>query len=71
MIMTASGTLIRMSMEDIKSMKRDTMGVKLINTRDDDIVSTVTRVDKSEDEENTEETPVEAEQETSEQSDEQ
>jgi len=71
MIMTASGTLIRMSMEDIKSMKRDTMGVKLINTRDDDIVSTVTRVDKSEDEENTEEAPVEAEQETSEQSDDQ
>jgi len=50
MIITASGTLIRMSMEDIKSMKRDTMGVKLINTREDDIVSTVTRVEKSEEE---------------------
>ncbi|MFC6334351.1 DNA gyrase subunit A [Paenibacillus septentrionalis] len=49
MIMTASGTLIRMSMEDIKSMKRDTMGVKLINTREDDIVSTVTRVEKEDD----------------------
>lgn len=50
MIMTASGTLIRMGMEDIKSMKRDTMGVKLINTREDDFVSTVTRVEKSEEE---------------------
>lgn len=52
MIMTASGTLIRTSMDGIKSMKRDTMGVKLINTRDDDTVSTVTRVDKDEEADN-------------------
>jgi DNA gyrase subunit A len=55
MIMTASGTLIRMDMDSIKSMKRDTMGVKLINTRDDDIVSTVTRVDKTEEDDVTSE----------------
>ncbi|MCR8658463.1 DNA gyrase subunit A [Paenibacillus endoradicis] len=51
MIITASGTLIRTSMDGIKSMKRDTMGVKLINTRDEDTVATVARVDKTEDEE--------------------
>jgi len=48
MIMTASGTLIRTSMDGISTMGRNTQGVKLINTRDDDTVATVTRVARSE-----------------------
>jgi DNA gyrase subunit A len=48
MIITASGTIIRTSMSGINTMGRNTQGVKLINTRDDDEVATVTRVEKSE-----------------------
>lgn len=48
MIMTALGTLIRTSMEGISTMGRNTQGVKLINTREDDTVATVTRVARSE-----------------------
>ncbi|WP_123042659.1 DNA gyrase subunit A [Cohnella candidum] len=50
MIMTTSGTLIRTSMSGINTMGRITQGVKLINIREDDAVSTVTRAPKSEDE---------------------
>ncbi|MBW4840576.1 MAG: DNA gyrase subunit A, partial [Paenibacillaceae bacterium] len=50
MIITASGTLIRTSMEGISTMGRNTQGVKLINIREDDSVATVCRSDKSEDE---------------------
>lgn len=55
MIITASGTVIRTDIASINTMKRDTMGVKLINTREDDIVSTVTKVDKVEPEDGIEE----------------
>lgn len=48
MIITTSGTLIRMSMAGISVMGRNTQGVKLINIREDDEVSTVARVNKSE-----------------------
>ncbi|HEY2491511.1 MAG TPA: DNA gyrase subunit A [Paenibacillus sp.] len=48
MIITTSGTLIRTSMEGISTMGRYTQGVKLINTREDDAVATVCRVDKTE-----------------------
>jgi len=48
MIITTSGTLIRTSMSGISVMGRNTQGVKLINTREDDEVSTVARVNKSE-----------------------
>jgi DNA gyrase subunit A len=48
MIITALGTLIRTSMEGISTMGRNTQGVKLIHIREDDEVSTITRVDKSE-----------------------
>ncbi|WP_042169918.1 DNA gyrase subunit A [Paenibacillus gorillae] len=48
MIMTAFGTMIRTSMEGISTMGRNTQGVKLINTREDDTVATVTRVARSE-----------------------
>lgn len=49
MIITASGTIIRTSMSGISQMGRYTQGVKLINIRDDDSVSTVSRCDKNED----------------------
>ncbi|MCR2808059.1 DNA gyrase subunit A [Paenibacillus soyae] len=55
MIMTASGTLIRTSMSGISTMGRNTQGVKLINTREDDTVATVTRVARSEENEAEEE----------------
>ncbi|EJW18826.1 DNA gyrase subunit A [Paenibacillus alvei] len=56
MIITASGTIIRTSMSGISQMGRYTQGVKLINIRDDDSVSTVSRCDKNdEDEESSEE----------------
>ncbi|USB33278.1 DNA gyrase subunit A [Paenibacillus sp. YPG26] len=48
MIITSSGTLIRTSMAGISTMGRNTQGVKLINTRDEDSVATVCRTDKTE-----------------------
>ncbi|AHV94952.1 DNA gyrase subunit A [Paenibacillus sabinae] len=51
MIITTGGTLIRMSMDGISTMGRYAQGVKLINIREDDAVSTVCRTDKSEEEE--------------------
>ena len=48
MIITASGTIIRTSMEGISTMGRYAQGVKLINIREDDAVATVCRADKSE-----------------------
>lgn len=50
MIITAQGTIIRMSMDGVSTMGRNTQGVRLINIRDDDEVSTVTRVQKSDSE---------------------
>ncbi|ANY73632.1 DNA gyrase subunit A [Paenibacillus ihbetae] len=52
MIITASGTLIRTSMEGISTMGRYAQGVKLINIREDDSVGTVCRADKSDEPEN-------------------
>lgn len=54
MIITASGTIIRTSMSGINTMGRNTQGVKLIHTRDDDEVATVTRVEKNEESTNEE-----------------
>jgi DNA gyrase subunit A len=48
MIITSQGTIIRMSMSGISMMGRNTQGVRLINIKEDDEVSTVTRVQKSE-----------------------
>jgi DNA gyrase subunit A len=48
MIITAMGTIIRTSVAGISVMGRNTQGVKLINIRDEDEVSTVTRVKKNE-----------------------
>ncbi|NMO94171.1 DNA gyrase subunit A [Paenibacillus lemnae] len=47
MIITASGTIIRTSMDGISTMGRYAQGVRLINIREDDTVATVCRVDKS------------------------
>lgn len=55
MIITSSGTLIRMSMEGISTMGRYAQGVKLINIRDEDSVATVCRSDKSDDSEDADE----------------
>jgi len=56
MIITASGTIIRTSMEGISTMGRNTQGVKLIHTRDDDEVATVTQVEREEEPAETERT---------------
>ncbi|MBC8080786.1 MAG: DNA gyrase subunit A, partial [Gorillibacterium sp.] len=48
MIITTQGTIIRMSMDAINTMGRNTQGVKLINTKEDDEVATVSRVAKTE-----------------------
>ncbi len=50
MIITESGTVIRTSMEGISTMGRNTQGVRLIHTREDDEVATVTQVERGEDE---------------------
>ncbi|CAN5544106.1 DNA gyrase subunit A [soil metagenome] len=44
MIATTAGTLIRMSISDIRSMGRNTQGVRLINLRDGDEIADVTRL---------------------------
>ncbi|MDO7906150.1 DNA gyrase subunit A [Paenibacillus sp. JX-17] len=61
MIITASGTLIRTSMEGISTMGRNTQGVRLINIREDDSVATVARADKTEDQEDLIEEMIEGE----------
>lgn len=48
MIITTSGTLIRMDIEGISTMGRNTQGVKLIHIRDEDSVATICRTDKNE-----------------------
>ncbi|MEI7028029.1 DNA gyrase subunit A [Paenibacillus sp. y28] len=48
MVITALGTLIRTSMDGISEMGRYAQGVKLINIRDDDEVSTLSRIQKNE-----------------------
>ncbi len=60
MIMTASGTMIRMNMDTISSMGRNTQGVRLINIRDEDSVATVTRVARSEEIQEEDEEPGDA-----------
>lgn len=50
MIITSSGTIIRMSIDGINVIGRNTIGVKLINIKDEDAVSTVTCVQRTEEE---------------------
>lgn len=55
MIITASGTVIRTSMDGISVMGRNTQGVRLINIREDDEVGTLARVQKNEEQPDDEE----------------
>ena len=55
MIITDSGVVMRMPMEQISTLKRATQGVRLIHLKDDQKVATVTVVDKDEEEIVTEE----------------
>lgn len=50
MIITAQGTIIRMSMGAINLMGRNTQGIRLINIKEDDEVATVARVEKNDEE---------------------
>ena len=63
MIMTDSGIIIKLPLEQVSTLKRATQGVRLINLKEDQKVSTVAVVEKEETEENTgeeaESTPVE------------
>ena len=61
-IMTDSGIIIKLPLEQVSTLKRATQGVRLINLKDDQKVSTVTLVDKeteNESEESTEENGLE------------
>lgn len=63
MIMTDSGIIIKLPLEQVSTLKRATQGVRLINLKEDQKVSTVAVVEKDETEESTgeeaESTPVE------------
>jgi DNA gyrase subunit A len=50
MIITVQGTVIRLSIADISSMGRNTQGVRLISTRNEDEVSTVAKAEPTTDE---------------------
>ena len=55
MIMTDSGIIIKLPLEQVSTLKRTTQGIRLINLKDDQKVSTVAIVDKEDDtEENSE-----------------
>ena len=45
-IMTDNGIIIKLPLEQVSTLKRATQGVRLINLKDDQKVSTVTLVDK-------------------------
>lgn len=53
MLVTSAGIIIRLSIGDISSMGRNTQGVKLISLKQDEEVTTVSKVEMSEDEETT------------------
>ncbi|WP_234733846.1 DNA gyrase subunit A [Tellurirhabdus bombi] len=55
MIITKSGTAIRMHVDEIRLSGRNTQGVKLINLRDNDAISSVTQIAREDDEEEGEE----------------
>lgn len=61
MIMTDSGIIIKLPLEQVSTLKRTTQGVRLINLKEDQKVSTVAVVEKEETEESTESTGEEAE----------
>ena len=49
MIMTDSGIIIKLPLEQVSTLKRATQGIRLINLKDDQKVSTVAIVDKEDD----------------------
>ena len=49
MIMTDSGIIIKLPLEQVSTLKRATQGVRLINLKEDQKVSTVAIVAKDED----------------------
>ena len=53
MIMTNEGIILRLPMEQVKSAGRATQGVRLIRLSDDALVSSISVVDKSEEESDT------------------
>ena len=55
MIITALGTVIRTNMAGISIMGRNTQGVRLINISEDDEVATLARVQKNEEQNESEE----------------
>ena len=55
MIITESGMTIRMAINSVRVMGRAAQGVKLINLKENDTIASVTRIAKSEDEEEIEE----------------
>ena len=61
MIMTDSGIIIKLPLEQVSTLKRATQGVRLINLKEDQKVSTVAVVEKEETEESTESTGEEVE----------
>ena len=56
MIITDSGIIIKLPLEQVSTLKRATQGVRLINLKDDQKVSTVALVVKEEDSQENEET---------------
>jgi DNA gyrase subunit A len=50
MIINESGIVIRMDMENIRTMGRATQGVRLINLKDDDKIAAVAKVEKDQEE---------------------
>lgn len=48
MIITNSGIIIKLPLEQVSTLKRATQGVRLINLKDDQKVSTVALVEKEE-----------------------
>ena len=55
MIMTDSGTIIKLPLNQVSTLKRATQGVRLINLKDEQKVSTVALVEKNIEEESEEE----------------
>ena len=53
-IMTDSGTIIKLPLDQVSNLKRATQGVRLMNLKDEQKVSTVALVDKENEEDNTE-----------------
>ena len=63
-IITDSGMVIRIGVETVSQLSRNTQGVRLINLKDEQLVTSVSIVDKSEEDEETDEESKETAEET-------